>query len=454
VILAAQQITARGTQSVEDDFRLRATDVSAQLILDALTPAAAADGDLYAYLQRNTNIARDVEVKPVNVDLAPLSGASPWRPHIFVFVVDSLRRDYLSPYNNRVDFTPGIARFAADSTTFQRAFTRYGATGLSVPSIWTGGMLLHKQYVTPFRPMNALLKLVEAERYQQWLSLDPILEAIAPSNIRGEPLDAASSVKDHRLCGTLENLRGRLDRLAAAGEPAFVYSLSQDIHVSAIAREGSRPIDDRPYGTFNAAYASRIRRFDDCFGRFIDDLKTRGLFEDSLIVLTADHGDSLGEEGRMGHAYTIFPEILQVPLIVHLPARQRGELNADPRAVAFTSDVTPTIYRLLGHEPARPASFFGQPLYHRRSTAPGARPQVEVVASSYGSVYGALLDDARRLYIIDGVSFREHEYELDGTGAGHALEVRAADRAAAQAAIRATVGDIARFFKYPQGTDR
>ena len=38
-----------------------------------------------------------------------------------------------------------------------------------------------------------------------------------------------------------------------------------------------------------------------------------------------------------------------------------------------------------------------------------------MVASSYGNVYGALLDDARRLYIFDGIALRENVYELDGS---------------------------------------
>ena len=61
----------------------------------------------------------------------------------------------------------------------------------------------------------------------------------------------------------------------------------------------------------------------------IDDLKARQLYDDSVIVLTSDHGDSLGEEGRWGHAYTLFPEVLQVPLIVHLPPRLRAQFDLD-----------------------------------------------------------------------------------------------------------------------------
>ena len=57
--------------------------------------------------------------------------------------------------------------FAKDSVVFTRAFTRYGGTGLSVPAIWTGGMVLHKQYVTPSEPMNTLLKLLDAGGYRR-----------------------------------------------------------------------------------------------------------------------------------------------------------------------------------------------------------------------------------------------------------------------------------------------
>ena len=83
-----------------------------------------------------------------------------------MIVIDSLRRDYLSPYNSGVDFTPGVAEFARESIVLENTFTRYGGTGLSEPSIWVGGMILHKQYVTPFRPMNALQKLIESQGYR------------------------------------------------------------------------------------------------------------------------------------------------------------------------------------------------------------------------------------------------------------------------------------------------
>ena len=74
----------------------------------------------------------------------------------------------------------------------------------------------------------------------------------------------------------------------------------------------------------------------------------------------------------------------------------------------------------------------------------------QVVASSYGSVYGALLDDARRLYIFDGVALREYAYDLDGTGAGRVSAITEPDRERGQRAIRDTVEAIARLNRYRQ----
>jgi hypothetical protein len=426
-------------------------DPSLRLISDSLAPAASvSDEGLADFLQVHTNIPRRTSVQPVTIDLATLDGApGATRPHIFVFVIDSLRRDYLSPYNDRVTFTPAIERFARESIVFERAFTHYGATGLSVPSLWVGGLVLHKQYVTPFAPMNTLGKLVEHERYEQWISMDNILDVILPPSERRTPLDARTQVADFRMCATLAEIRGRLGQVETENPPVFAYSLPQDIHVSVITREGAAPVDNESYGSFYAPYASRIRRFDRCFGEFIDDLKARGLFDRSIIVVTSDHGDSLGEQGRMGHAYTIFPEIMQVPLLVHLPPGMAEEHHADTSAPAFTTDLTPTLYALLGHEPARPAPFFGRPLFRKKTDSPPPRSmQPELLASSYGSVYGALSDDARRLYILDAIALHEYAYELDGSAAGRQVSVTDEDRARGQQAIRTTVEAIAQFYGY------
>ena len=423
--------------------------------------SASADGGgadpggvgFFDFLQAHTNIGRSIPIDPVAVHLADLdAGTSSRRPHVFVFVIDSLRRDYLSPYNKAVTFTPALQQFANEGTTFTRAFTRYGATGLSVPSIWVGGMVLHKQYVLPFAPMNALHDLLDHHGYRRWMSMDNIVEIIMPRNPSLDEIDRGRGVGDFRLCTSIDDLRKRLDRLVADQTPTFVWSLPQDVHVAVINREGGKSIDGGAYDGFHAPYASRVRRFDDCFGGFVNDLKAKGLYDDSLIVVTSDHGDSLGEEGRWGHAYTLYPEVVQVPLIVHLPAYARPGLETNPDALAFTTDITPTLHALLGHTVTAPSPIFGQPLYWPKGTPAPARPPFGLVASSYGSVYGWIDPEGQQMYIADGVELRDYVYRLDGSPTGVSGSVSPAARAEGQRAIRGGIQAIADYYKFAPPT--
>jgi hypothetical protein len=416
-------------------------------MLERTTQPAAAD--IVNLLHTRTNIPRGTTIDPVEVSLAPLTGEpSAQRPHIFVFVVDSLRRDYLSPYNPRVTFTPSIAALADDSLVFRSAFTQYGATGLSIPSLWVGGAILHKQYVTPFAPMNSLAKLLAHERYAQWIGMDNIMDVILPASDRRERLDPGVAIKDFRMCQTLADIRSRLAG-GAPDAPVFAYSLPQDLHVSVVAREGASPVDGRSYDGFYSPVASRVARLDACLGEFVNGLKSLGLYDQSIIVLTSDHGDSLGEEGRMGHAYSLHPEIVRVPLIVHVPPAMRSQWAWDEERPAFTTDITPTLYRLLGHDTQAPAEFFGESLAHPAGiTRPP--PADRMVAASYGAVYGALLDGGRRYYVFDAIAMRELAFSI-GIDAypGKVIPVTDEIQQRGLAVIRRTIDDISRFYRYP-----
>jgi hypothetical protein len=138
-----------------------------------------------------------------------------------------------------------------------------------------------------------------------------------------------------------------------------------------------------------------------------------------------------------------------VPLIVHLPTELSASVRADTSTPVFTTDLTPTLYMLLGHEPHQPPPFFGRPLFHRQGSVPPPFPaEPQLVASGYGSVYGTLLDNARRLYIFDAIDLREYLYELDGTGPGRSLTATDEDRVRSQRAIRSTVEAIAAHYGY------
>ena len=387
-------------------------DLSLKLIHDALT-GETGSSDFYRFLVQNTNIAHSTAVSPVDINLAgKLEPAPGKKPNIFLIVVDSLRRDYLSPYNSSVDFTPEIAKFGSESVVMENAFTHYGGTGLSEPSIWVGGMMLHKQYVTPFAPMNSLQKLLRAERYRAYVSRDTILQVILGPWPEMIELDQNRANMDYDMCASLDELSGKV--AADPGDrPIFAYTQPQNIHISVINRAGAKPVSNENYGSFYAPYASRLRRMDVCFGRFIAALKSKGIYDSSVVILTADHGDSLGEQGRWGHAYTVTPEVMRIPLIVHLPPEIRQSSYIKANGLAFSTDITPSLFYLTGHPPTERGELFGRPLFTQSpEEQAGGHRDSYLVASSYAAVYGILSGNGTSLSVSDAVDYKAYGFEL------------------------------------------
>lgn len=446
------QLTGSGQKSLDEYANY---DVSFRLTRGVLSPpvALAAHDSIYPFLVSNTNIPRSVHSDPVDINLAGNLTSTPGlKPNIFILVIDSLRRDYLSSYNSAVTFTPNIEAFARENVIVQNAFTRYTGTGLSEPSIWTGAMLLHKQYITPFYPMNSLQKLLEVERYQQFITKDEILSAILAPSKQIMELDAGRPTMSCELCRSLGELESRITAAKSAGVPMFAYTQPQNIHVSVINREGRSVPPGESYPGFDAPYASRVKALDQCFGEFIKFLKTSGIYDDSIVILTSDHGDSLGERGRWGHAYNVVPEVVRVPLLIHLPAAMRS-LSLDQSAPAFLIDITPSLYYLLGHRPIVRSDLFGRPLFTATpEEVAGYLRSSYVVASSYGPVYGLLQNAGHSLYVADAVEYDDHLYDWDEGKPVSTDTVTPEIREDRQKQIQDYVSEIARFYGFNAAT--
>jgi hypothetical protein len=396
------------------------------------------------FLRANAGLT-DVPIEPVSIDLvAPLRGRTQPPPDIFLFVVDSMRPDYLSAYNRAVTFTPNIARFAAESLTFRNAFTRFGATGLSVPAIWAGAALPHKQYVQPFAPVNALMKLLRANGYLRVMAMDSVVSELLPRDADLVEIERGVPVMDFDLCRTLDDVTGQLGSTPAE-RPVFAYALPQNLHMSHVR---SRPVPpNERYDGFVAPLAAEVQRLDGCFGAFIDELKRRGRYDRSIIVLTADHGDSLGEDGRWGHSYTLVPEVISIPLIVHLPAAINRPGSVDLEAVALSTDITPTLYAALGYQPQAADGLVGRPLIGESDAAARRRRrEPEVLTASYGAVYAALRQNGTRLYIADAINNSESAYARRPNGLWTTRPVDAAERMIGRLVIRRHLDEISRVY--------
>ncbi len=105
-------------------------------------------------------------------------------------------------------------------------------------------------------------------------------------------------------------------------------------------------------------YRHEVEAVDAAIGQIIADLKARGVYDNTLIVLTSDHGEALGEHGVLGHGTTLYDEVLQVPLVMKLPKDCELEpvLARNTESLARQIDIAPTILELLGLNSMRSAT--------------------------------------------------------------------------------------------------
>lgn len=128
---------------------------------------------------------------------------------------------------------------------------------------------------------------------------------------------------------------------AAGSQPAFLFVHLFDVH--------------KPWAQPN--YDAQVTAVDAMLGNFRATLERLGLWDKALVIVTADHGEGLGDHGESDHGYFIYQSTLHIPLIVHWP---KGD-SAHPKTVSepvSLIDVAPTILDYL--KVPKPAAFHGK----------------------------------------------------------------------------------------------
>ena len=404
---ASEIFWAKPLGSTDDEISLKLEeygerDASFQLAHHVLGNGRRQDcGDLCRILREYTNI-RDARISQGVRLVDQLSRTSGARPNIFLFVIDSMRPDYLGAYNpERVNYTPNLDALAQDSIVFRNAWTHYSGTSLSEPGIWSGALLLHAHFPQPFDEVNALRTLARTDGYQLVTSYDTVLRQLFTPNDEMTKLDTSKTLwNEYEACSTVEQLESTLDARGDQSAPVLFYAQPMNVHQFARNQVPS-PTSQHWQGPegLNARITYEVHWVDSCLGKFVSYLKQRGMYDNSIIVVTSDHGDATGEFGRTSHSVNIWPEVMRVPLIVHLPLPMRKNLVYDNARISTLTDITPTLYYLLGHRPIRQNPLYGRPLLaETREELDLYRREDLLLASDVRAVYGILTADGRYLY--------------------------------------------------------
>lgn len=409
-------------------------------------------------------------------------GHSGARPKVVVWiVVDTLRADALGGYGNtRVGEggakpSPNLDALAADGIRFDAAHSVAPWTIPSLVTMLSGLWPWEHGQNRLLQPCPAdRLQLVPLFRERGWRTAGVMTNFIATSKLgfdQGFERWDDSFAQGHegstspealaRLLELADELRAGKD---AKDEGLFLFAWLFEPHYRYEAHDGLRfgpgfgDEQSTPYrGTLTGdealpdlqriraglasedkaflrgRYQSEVAFVDRSIGAFLDGLKKRGLYDDALVVVTADHGEEILDRGWIGHTVTLHEELVRVPCIVRLP---RGDADArrGARVDAPVSliDLPATILELATGKPPDRAAF---ELGHSRSlaatlrdgTAPERRwlylhtdfePALgDARGESRALAWGVLDAKTRRKWIVDhkvgeGGTPKTHLYDL------------------------------------------
>jgi len=291
-----------------------------------------------------------------------------------------------------------IDALAAEGTVFENAYSASGWTLPSVATLMTGHEPRQHGATRPTRAMDAglpsLAALLKKQGYETRAYVSHVL--LHPRygmHLGFDIFDASVLEVGHpHLVSTAEpltNLALRdLARTPVKG-PLFLWVHYFDPHYEYIAQQSVRPFGERPIDRYDGEIVQTDRQI----ARLIDGFRQLGLYKNTVVVFTADHGEEFQEHGGIWHD-TIYEEVLRVPLIVRVPGRVPGKSPEPARQV----DLMPTVLAALGVDP--PADLPGRDLLTTRDSDAG--PQALFFERDVPSLYrqrGVLLGQAKLIVV-------------------------------------------------------
>jgi arylsulfatase len=321
--------------------------------------------------------------------------AAPSRRDLLLVSVDTLRADRLGTYGHPQGLSPHLDALAAESVVFERAYSTASYTLPAVISLLTGrqpdelGIRANVSVLRGGVPTLATQLWTRGWRTGAVVS-NAILRRRVGIHVGFDRYDdqfptreANRAVPEREASDTTDAALAMWDALSADGDaPVFLWVHYQDPHGPYAPPEGYRERylererrapdgprelafdesqlgeggipayqrvgDAREVAFYRAGYAGEVRYVDEQIGRLLAGLAERADLDEAVVVLTADHGEGLGERDYwFAHGEHLTDPIVRIPLFLRAP----GLSPARRRDAASLVDVVPTLTRLLGVEP-------------------------------------------------------------------------------------------------------
>jgi arylsulfatase len=411
--------------------------------------------DLAAWAGAEAQITFTTDVPADEPDLFPLwanpvlaSADDRGVPKLILISIDCLRADHVGTYGYSRETTPRLDRFAGDAVVFETAIATSATTLPTHTSMFTG--FTPSEHGASNRNMLSrsvayLPELLAEAGYR----VDGVVSgAYLAQNFGFERGFHSYRAMTHpRAAETVDAALSVLDR--ARGQAHFLFLHIIDAHwpydppagleerfgpiqtdVPSMLQKVLKQIPPENPAEIQQAidlYDAELAYADQELGRFLDELEARGLYDDAFIIVTADHGEAFYEHGNWQHGWTLYDEIVHVPLVIKWPG---GAFGGRIGAQVSQTDIFATVLHAAGvsppHNRAMDLALFSggaEPEGSRRyaysefasNPAPGELPIKHVAIRSGTLKYIATFrtDDEAELSLVERLAEELYDLERD-----------------------------------------
>jgi arylsulfatase A-like enzyme len=362
--------------------------------------------------------------------------APPSKPHLVMVIVDTLRADHLGVYGHKRATSPFLDDLARDGMWFSRAYASSGWTLPSMASLLSG-LYPHQHLVgrlafrgTEFGKLDGgvttLAEALGAQGYGSAAVVNNTFMAPAFEMAQGFELYDYQGATNKKHRSAIETVDLGMAWMDGQNGPSFLFLHFMEPHLNYAAtapRLGTFSADNPAASDINLEdlvgyrpkrptpplpevqeyvrqrYDEEILVVDDALEYLVSGLKSRGRWDNTILVVTSDHGEEFWDHGGFEHGHTLMGELTRVPLIVAGAVPGHGRVDAVVEHVDLVQGL------LSSAGAVRPTGSSGTSLW---SIADGSAVDHDNTALSENILYGP-----PKVSIVDGDARLEYAFETN-----------------------------------------
>ncbi len=299
--------------------------------------------------------------------------------NVVIIVMDTARQDRLACYGYEKNTSPNLTRLAAKSATYTRAYTPGGWTAPAHASLFTGLFsIAHQTTQENWRMGDHLTTLAEVFKAQGYETIGIVENAMLNTRFNFNK-GFSQYYESWRFAKEGENIAFSLFKKSLAkrntkkpfltfinlNEPHSPYNSSEQFYYQFVSdrsitieenmwREffsGEKTFTENEIRHLNELYDAELLYVDYLIEKMIQELQTRNLWEETVFIVTSDHGENIGDHGMMDHVFSLNESVIKIPLIIHYPKFFPPGIRHE-YPVQLT-DIFPTLLEIIGADATR-----------------------------------------------------------------------------------------------------